>query len=127
MTCHDRDSDLLLLGLGELSFWPRLRIVRHLRSCPRCRARQAELTAVSGHIAGALRPPQGNGNIGRGPGAPIPIHPGLPGVSTLFLVLVLGVLTMTAVTIWYVRSHTAIHRSLQDDGCRPDLPNDLCR
>lgn len=128
MICKDREPDLLLLGLGEISLWRRWQTAGHLRRCARCRVRQAELATVSRGIASALRPPAGNG--GGGSGFPAASRPALlPGLasSPLFLALVLGLLTLSAVTVWYVRSHAATARSLQDDGCLPGLPSDRCR
>ncbi len=126
MTCRDRDSDLLLFGLGELPLWQRWRTALHLRTCARCRARQAELAQVSDQIAGALRPPSGGGGAG-GPGTRIPVRPAVSALAPLMLLLVLSMFTLTLVAVWYAHSHWAIHQAAQDDGCRPDLPNDKCK
>lgn len=127
MTCQDRDPDLLLYGLGELSFPRRWQTAFHLQTCVRCRARQAELASVSAQISAALRPP----NSGGGPGGAKPIPLSAPVVWSwllpLVLVVALGVLTFSVARVWYIRSHPAAHAAAKDEGCRPDLPNDQCR
>jgi len=129
MTCSDRDPDLLLSGLGELGVVQRLRVDQHLRRCPRCRARQAELLAVSAGIAGvvgfttAARRAFGEPRIH----APRLAHAGWLGVGGLVLVLLASLTVVAVATAWYTHaSRTSIGRAA-DQGCRPDLPNDLCR
>lgn len=127
MICPQRDPDLLLYRLGELSPWQRCRTALHLRSCARCRARLAQLATVSDQIADALRPPQDGTGPGSGPGTPVPVRPLLPAFAPLLLLLLLGLLTVSVVTIRHFRARAAVHASARDEGCRPDLPSDQCR
>jgi anti-sigma factor RsiW len=128
MTCQDRDQDLLLYGLGDLSPWERWQVTRHLRSCSRCRARQQELAALSGQIAAALKPPaDGNGPTG-GSGNPLwPLPLLRRAFSPLILAIVLSLLTIGVASVWYVRSHALAYHAAQDEGCRPDLLTDKCK
>jgi len=130
MTCQDRDQDLLLYGLGNLSPSERWRISRHLRSCVRCRRRLRELTALSGQIAAALTPPtEGPGPPG-GPGKPMPAGPLFwHGFAPLILVVTLSLLSIGLVGVWFVRSHALSRHAtrIREEGCRPDLLSDKCR
>ena len=127
MNCQDREPDLLLFGLGELSPWKHRQMARHLRSCARCRARQQELAALSGQIAEALRPPRDGAKRSEGPGAPQ--RPRMPRIALapFVLMLVLTLLTLSVVGVWYLNVYRSTQRVSQDTSCRPGLPNDKCK
>ncbi|HZT43434.1 MAG TPA: zf-HC2 domain-containing protein [Chthonomonadaceae bacterium] len=125
MNCTDRDQDLLLLAHGELSPLRRLRLLAHLRRCPRCRARQASLAGVSAALAGAIRPP------GKGPWSPPSMAVPSGGLSVLGLwllvLMVVGVLGVLSVEVWHSAHLREARSSSADVGCAPNLPNDRCR
>ena len=126
MTCQDRDSDLLLFGLGELSPWQRRKIARHLRTCDRCRARQRELSATATQIGAALKPPM------RGDGQPYarkPLRPTSqqPAFAPLIVALIIALVAVSAVGVWYIRSRAQARPVATDVGCLPGLSSDKCR
>ncbi len=131
MKCHDRDPELLLFGLGELTPLQHLRVSRHLRGCARCRARQKELASLSGQIAAALRPPTGGtggpGNAGTPERVTTVVRILQPALTPLILAFILSLLMLGAVSVWHLRSHSAAHHVVKDEACRPDLPSDRCR
>lgn len=124
MSCTDRDQDLLLLAHGELPLLPRLRLLAHLRRCPRCRQRQADLAGVSAALAGAIRP------RGRGPWTPprMAAPSGVMAALSLWLLvlMVACVLGGLSVVIWH-NAHLRQARNSASIGCAPNLPNDHCR
>lgn len=129
MNCRNRDADLLLFGLGELSSWQRWKTALHLQTCARCRSRQSELASVSGRIASVLEPPGGHGGTRPGSGLPTAMRPALPFLAPVVLFFILGALTVSVVSVWYFHSRAvaAPAQPSRDTGCRPDLHNDLCR
>jgi anti-sigma factor RsiW len=127
MNCQDREPDLLLFGLGELSPWKHRQMARHLYSCIRCRARQQELAALSGQVAEALRPPRDGTNRPQGPGAPQPLRVPRIALAPFVLMLALTLLTLSIVGVWYLKVYHSPQRVYQDTGCRPGLPNDRCK
>src|ERR1041385_5165967 len=91
MTCEERDSELLLYGLGELSPLRRMVTAWHLSRCRRCQARQVHLASVSRQMAGALRPPHGPRS---GPVAATPLIPAWLTAIVIVVVLTISILTV---------------------------------
>ncbi len=129
MMCEDRESDLLLFGLGEISLREGWKTALHVMTCPRCRARQKSLIAANQHIAEALRP-----NAGDGGGA----HPRIrrnplidrltrTGVGPLLLLALLAFLIVTVGIVSFEHSRAVGHSAVKDDGCTPGLRSDKCR
>lgn len=117
--CKDREADLLLYKLGELSPTRRLATAWHLSRCPRCRERQARLAGVSAQFASVLAPPNSTpSSLGRGWRLPA------WGVALILFIVLLFSAILVRITIERYIPKTAIP---QDDGCRPGLPNDRCR
>jgi hypothetical protein len=52
---HFNDEALIAYADGEVRYWRRLAIARHLRRCWRCRARLAEFDQQAGRVASLLR------------------------------------------------------------------------
>lgn len=118
MTCHERDTELLLYGVGELSNWENMSLSLHLLTCATCRKRQGELADTSRKIALTLQSDSRTVDVLR-------FNP----VSTLAtlcaLIILLGTLSLT-VSVVYSRMHShAVQQT--DDGCSPGLPNDRCK
>lgn len=127
MKCQDRDPNLLLFGLGNLSRWERWMIVRHLRGCARCRARQRQLAMLSRQIALALWPPGDRGGGTAGPGIPTRLNVTRSMLRPLLLALILSLLSLYYMNLRNVRAHAMACIALPRGACRPDLPNDRCR
>ena len=125
MSCANHNQGLLLLGHGELSPLHRMRLLIHLRRCPRCREQQACLASVSAAFAGAIRP--------RGQGAWSPPRMAAPsgGLAVLdfwlFVLMVACILATLSVTIWHISYLPEERASSASIGCAPSLPNDHCR
>ena len=120
------DQDLLLMAHGALPLGPRLRVSAHLKRCPECRTRLAELTQTSLRLAAAVRGP-GQPAWSRAdalarvalPGGRL-LLPALIGLVTV-LVVVCGWIAWTALAPPPPAPHSV------SGGCRPDLPNSRCR
>lgn len=123
MKCQERDTELLLYQLGELSFARHWAVNVHLITCERCRKRQQELAGVSGKIASALRNPTSSGAASR------PISPlrSLPIVSMLAMLVVLVVLGIFIIGKISSRNNPVSNAVQKEDGCRPDITSDKCK
>jgi hypothetical protein len=123
MTCSDREQDLLLQGVGELTLWQSLLLSLHTSRCERCRGTQARFLAASGRMAEALKPPGGSARI---------VRRAAPALLSWFVVAcvaaAIGLLIVagTAVAIRYGTSW-GVGSTKPEVPCRPDLPNDKCR
>jgi hypothetical protein len=121
MNCQERDANLLLLGLGELGAGKRLQTAFHLKRCPRCQARQAQLLNASGLMARTIRTGSPVSS------SPLPTVPPLSPMLTWLLLLVIGAGILAVGSALYVHFSASPLPIIKDEGCRPGLPNDLCR
>ena len=120
MTCHERDTELLLFGVGELSIWENMSLSVHLLTCANCRKRQSELADTSRKIAATLKPDSRTAGVNV-----LKFNPVSTIVTLCALIVLLGTLIFT-VSVVYSRTHS--HAAQQtDDGCSPGLPNDRCK
>lgn len=120
MTCHERDTELLLYGVGELSIWGRTSLSLHLLTCASCRKRQGELAETSLQIASALKP---DSRIG---GVKVLIFNPITTLATLCTLIILFGTFIFIASVVYSRTHAhAVQQT--DDGCSPGLPNDRCK
>ena len=125
MSCRQSDTDLLLLGLGELGPIARLRTARHLRGCARCRSRTRELTATSRRIARVLAPPHDAPVAG--PGRPAASGVLWPGPWRLMRTALVAATLLGLAAFWFAWRHSAARTAPIDDGCRPGIASDRCR
>lgn len=125
MSCRQRDTDLLLLCLGELAPIARLQAALHLRRCARCRGRADEMAAASRMIAGALAPY--GGETPDGPGRPLASGAAWLGPWRLMRAAFITAALLGLATSWFAWRHSAAIRPPVDDGCRPGLASDRCR
>lgn len=57
--CQGKDERLLMLAHGQLGFFERIGILRHVKSCPSCRSRLARYERLSSAIAVVMASPNG--------------------------------------------------------------------
>ena len=125
MKCEDRDQNIVLRSLGELSFPQQLRLDFHLVLCKRCRLHQMEMKNVSGMMAQSMK----------APATPFPVKIQRPAYRLSRLSPAGSVMLAAAAMAWFlsigavvvVRTIYQPQHIQRDDGCRPDLPNDKCR
>lgn len=123
MRCGELESDLLLHGLGELSFWRSWLVSLHLAHCSGCRRKAAELAALSGRMARALRPA---GGAARPPKPAVTVAQGWLAVACIVLV-VAGLILGVRFAALRMSGSSPSAAAQQDIPCRPDLPSDKCR
>jgi len=132
MNCRNTDHDLLFLAHGELSYARRIMVQQHVRSCPRCQERLAQLTAASYQIAAAIREPH------MPAWRPRVYPPWTAPLKDAPVVIALMVTISIAIGIAVTKSTSFSHgcsasviRSVPgnkvDQPCRPGLPSDRCR
>ena len=131
MNCRNTDHDLLFLAHGELSYPRRIMVQRHIRSCPRCQERLAQLTAASHRIAAAVRQP------GAPPWTPR-VRPSVlasgklaPTITVLTVTALIGVgivvTTLVSINRGCSPSPQSVPGNVIGVPCRPGLPSDRCR
>lgn len=57
--CVNKDELLLMLAHGQLGFLDRVRLRWHVKSCPKCQARLARYSSLSGALATVMASPTG--------------------------------------------------------------------
>ncbi len=57
--CVNKDERLLMLAHGQLGFLDQLKLRWHVRTCPKCQARFARYTSLSGALAMVMASPTG--------------------------------------------------------------------
>ncbi len=120
MTCHERDTELLLYGVGELSIWENALLSLHLLTCVSCRKRQGELADTSFKIASALKPESRTSGV-----SVLRFNPVATVATLCALIVLLGTFIFTASVVYTRTRPHAVQQT--DDGCSPGLPNDRCK
>lgn len=57
--CVNKDERLLMLAHGQLGFLDQLKLRWHIRTCPKCQARFARYSSLSGALAVVMASPTG--------------------------------------------------------------------
>ena len=124
MMCKDRDTDLLLYKLGDISTLQRMSVAFHVLTCSRCRTRMGDLESASTRLRTALRPQAGAAPLTR------QIAPGMRFALATLIVALFASIAFAAVRVLnpvHKPAHRSHHVRSPNDGCSPDLPTDQCR